>query len=77
MWRIYGWRALLQYYSIIRRDGLGTLERATEDTLQLGGNVVIGPDGSTSWVYRGAGPDDRPSFDQLLVEVRRAQETGG
>ena len=77
MWRIYGWRALQRYYSILRRDGLGTLERATEDTLQLGGNVVIGPEGTTSWVYRGAGPDDRPSFDRLLTEVQRAQATAG
>lgn len=77
IWRIYGWRALHQYYSILRRDGLGTLEKATEDTLQLGGNVVIGPDGSTSWIFQGAGPDDRPTVDQILSEVRKAQATAG
>jgi hypothetical protein len=72
-WRVYGWKALRQYASIIRRDGVGVLDRATEDTLQLGGNAVIGPDGTTTWIYRGAGPDDRPTFDEILAEVRRAQ----
>ncbi len=76
-WRVYGWRALRQYVNIIRRDGIDVLDRATEDTLQLGGNAVIGPDGTAAWIYRGAGPDDRPTFDEILAEVRNAQATTG
>jgi hypothetical protein len=73
IWRVYGWRALRQYYNIIRRDGIGTLDRSTEDTLQLGGNAIVGPDGKASWIYRGSGPDDRPTFDQILAEVQKVQ----
>ena len=32
----------------------------TEDTLQLGGDVVIGPNGRIRFLYRSEGPDDRP-----------------
>ncbi|MFW2382229.1 MAG: AhpC/TSA family protein [Acidimicrobiales bacterium] len=74
-WRVYGWRVLRHYRTILRRDGLRAFNRATEDTLQLGGNAVIAPDGATSWIYRGQGPDDRPTFAEIHAEVRKAQAT--
>ncbi len=73
VWRVYGWRVLRRYAQIFRRDGFGDYEKATEDTLQLGGNAVIDPGGATSWVYRGAGPDDRPSVDELIERVEQAR----
>lgn len=39
-----------------------------EDTLQLGGDVVVDAGGVIRWVYASEGPDDRPS----LTELRRA-----
>jgi hypothetical protein len=72
-WRVYGWRALRRYAQIFRGEGFGGYEKATEDTLQLGGNAVIDPDGATSWVFKGAGPDDRPSVDELIDRVEAAR----
>jgi hypothetical protein len=43
------------------------LERPEEDTLQLGGDVLVDRDGVVRWTYRSRGPEDRPS----LAEVRR------
>lgn len=73
--RVWGWRAARKYLSLLRSGH--RIEReasaAKEDTLQLGGNVIVGPDGITRWVYQGAGPDDRPTVDRLaevLAEIR-------
>jgi hypothetical protein len=38
---------------------------ATDDTQQLGGDVLLDADGRVVWVYRSRGPEDRPSLDQL------------
>ena len=44
-----------------------------QDTLQLGGDVLAGPDGRIAWIYRSRGPEDRPSVAEILV-ARRAME---
>lgn len=63
---VWGWKALRRYIEIIRADGLGGLRRPTEDTLQLGGDFVIGPDGTLAWGYWSIGPADRPSVGALI-----------
>jgi len=68
--RIYGWRAALRYLQIVGAGGLKELRRPTEDTLQLGGDFVIAPDGSLIYGFWGAGPDDRPSVDDLIDALR-------
>ncbi len=68
--RMYGWRAARRYLQILRSDGFGRLRRPTEDTLQLGGDFVIGPDGRLVYGFWGAGPDDRPAVDELIAAVR-------
>ena len=45
------------------------LEFAQSDYYQLGGNVLLGSDGSTLWVYRSQNPADRPSVDDILREI--------
>ena len=74
--RVWGRRALGRYvelYRRARRDGVSfRLKRPTEDTLQLGGDVVIGPDGRLAWIFRGAGPDDRPPVDDLVAAAAAA-----
>ncbi len=70
--RVYGWRAIGRYVALFRGGRLRDLRPATEDTLQLGGDFVIGPDGILVWGHWGEGPDDRPSVDDLVAAVRRA-----
>jgi len=59
------WR---RYLSLIRHGRHP--ERVREDTLQLGGDVLIDPSGRVRWVYASRGPDDRPS----LAAIRAARD---
>jgi len=68
--RVWGLRAARRYLEIFRAAGLSGLARPTEDTLQLGGDFVIAPDGTLVYGYWGEGPDDRPSVDELIDAVR-------
>ena len=47
-------------------------DRPAQDTLQLGGDVVVGADGRVAWVYRSAGPEDRPSVASIGAALVRA-----
>ncbi len=40
-----------------------------EDTLQLGGDFIVGPDGTITYAFNGDGPDDRPSVDELIAAL--------
>jgi peroxiredoxin len=46
-------------------------KRPTQDTLQLGGDFVVGRDGRLAYVFRSEDPDDRPTVDELLAAVRQ------
>lgn len=72
--RVWGMRAAKRYVELIRESGLSALKKPTEDTLQLGGDFVIGQDGNLAWGFWGDGPDDRPSVDELVEAVRSANE---
>ena len=50
--------------------------RIEQDTLQLGGDVLVDADGRVAWLYRSRGPDDRPPADELVRQVRRLFITG-
>lgn len=69
-WRVWGWKAAKKYIELLRRGH--RLEKAKDqtDTRQLGGNAVVGRDGTLAWVYAGAGPDDRPTVDEVVAAVR-------
>ena len=41
-----------------------------QDTLQLGGDLIVDADGRIVWLYRSRGPEDRPDPDEV---VRRAR----
>jgi len=71
--RVWGWRMARRYLEIFRSDGVSRLRRPTEDTLQLGGDFVVSPDGTLTYGFWGAGPDDRPSVDDLIQAVRAAE----
>lgn len=69
VWRVWGWRPARKYIELLRSGG--KLERATGDTLQLGGNAIVGPGGRVQWIYAGSGPDDRPEVSDILEQLRR------
>ena len=68
--RVWGWKAAKRYLEILRRGGWRELRKPTEDTLQLGGDFIVGPDGTLAWGFWGEGPDDRPSVDELITQLR-------
>lgn len=68
-WRAYGWRSIKRYAELLR--GGARMSKSGEDTLQLGGNILIAADGEIAWRYAGAGPDDRPSIDMIIEQVKR------
>jgi hypothetical protein len=39
----------------------------SEDTLQLGGDVLVDADGIVTWVYPSDGPDDRPDVEEIAA----------
>lgn len=67
-WRVYGPRTWLRYAQLLRRGR--RLERITEDTLQLGGDFIVGRDGRLAYAYRPTGPDDRPDVADIVRAVR-------
>ncbi len=74
--RVWGTHAARRYLQLLRRDGLAGLRRLrapVEDTLQLGGDMVIAADGTLAWGYWGKGPDDRPTVDELVAAVDRSR----
>jgi peroxiredoxin len=56
-------RVWWRYLSLIRRGRRP--ERVQQDTLQLGGDVLIDASGRVRWVYASRGPADRPSISAI------------
>jgi hypothetical protein len=67
--RVYGWRSARRYFQIYRDRGLADIHHATEDTLQLGGDFVVDPQGILTYGFWGTGPDDRPAVSELVAAV--------
>jgi len=67
--RVWGAKAGRRYLEIVGADGFAGLARPVEDTLQLGGDFVIDPEGKLVYGFWGEGPDDRPSVEELLAAV--------
>ena len=61
------WR---RYASLLARGRRS--ERTDGDVLQLGGDAVLDAHGRLAWIHRSAGPEDRPTVDELVTAVRRA-----
>lgn len=71
VWRAYGWRTIKKYATLMRKGR--RFEAPTEDTLQLGGDFVVAPDGTLAYEFRSSGPDDRPPVDELVEAVHSAR----
>jgi hypothetical protein len=70
-WKVWGPAVWRRYATLVR--GGATFERPTEDTLQLGGDVVIGADGRIASLFRSSSPDERPPVDDLVAAVRASR----
>jgi peroxiredoxin len=68
VWRAYGVSTLKRYAELMRQGHRP--HRPTEDTLQLGGDFVVGRDGRLVYAFRSRRPDQRPAVDELLEAVR-------
>jgi hypothetical protein len=71
VWRAYGWRTVKRYAELLAKGR--RFERPSEDTLQLGGDFVVAPDGTLAYAFRSTGPDDRPPVDDLVAAVRASR----
>ena len=67
-WDLAGPSAILVYFKLFFRGR--TLKRTTGDVKQLGGDVVVDPDGIVRFHHVGKGPADRPSVETLLQVIR-------
>jgi peroxiredoxin len=70
IWSVWGPRTWRAYARLIVRGR--RFHRPTDDTLQLGGDFVIGRDGRVLYAFRSADPDDRPTVDTLIAAAARA-----
>ena len=71
--RVWGLRMAKRYVEIFRDQGFSVPPRATEDTLQLGGDFVVDPEGTLIYGFWGDGPDDRPSTQEILDALEGAR----
>jgi peroxiredoxin len=62
--RVWGVRSMRAYARVLRGGHRPSFP--TQDTLQLGGDFIIDPEGRVAYAYRSNGPDDRPSVAELL-----------
>ena len=69
-WQIYSPGTLWAYLQLVL--GGRKLEASEGDTSQLGGDVLIDPDGIVRLHHVSANPADRPSVEELLSLVRSA-----
>lgn len=60
--------ATIKKYLQLLRSGR-KLRRPTEDTRQLGGDFVVGPDGLLRFAFRPVAPDDRPSASAIVAAL--------
>ena len=66
-WNLYGPSAWFVYFKLLARGR--RLYGPGEDVTQLGGDVLIDPDGIVRLHHVGSGPADRPTVEKLLAVV--------
>jgi hypothetical protein len=69
-WRVWGPATLRAYGRLIRAGARA--ERQKDETVELGGDFVIGRQGALLYASRSTGPDDRPPVDDLVAAVAGA-----
>jgi hypothetical protein len=71
MWDVWGWSSWKVYAQLLAKGR--NLQRPTNDTKQLGGDVIVDPKGIVRLHWVGSGPADRPSVDRLLGTVSKKE----
>jgi hypothetical protein len=66
VWRVYSPKILAQY---VRWGMQGKPIRVREDTLQRGGNFVVGARGQLTLAHTGRDQSDRPSVNAILAAL--------
>jgi len=67
VWNVWGPKVWLAYARLLLSGE--RFRRPVDDTMQLGGDVVVGSDGTISFLFRSEGPADRPTVDELVAAV--------
>ncbi len=68
-WQILGPASMWAYAKLLAKGR--RLRRPNDDVFQLGGDVLIDPQGVVRLHHVGSGPADRPSVSSLLELVRK------
>lgn len=68
-WRVWGPKVVLGYLRLVRQGRSYQRHASGSDTLQLGGDAVIGADGRFTYVFRPPDPDARPPVEDLIAAV--------
>lgn len=71
MWNVWGWSSWKVYAQLLAKGR--NLQRPTNDTKQLGGDVIVDPQGVVRLHWIGSGPADRPSVDRLLATASKTE----
>lgn len=71
---IYSPEVIAKYARLIR-GGMKMKLKTDEDTRQLGGDVIVGPDGRIILAHCSKNQADRPSVESLIATIRTAQGT--
>ena len=69
LWSIYTPSSVWHYVKLLFQGH--RLRRPGSDTLQLGGDVLIDPNGIVRYHYTSVSPHDRPSPESILAIVER------
>ena len=72
-WKVYGWATIRRYVQLLRAGRRFEKPRPQDDTLQLGGDFVVDPEGRVAYAFRSSGPDDRPAVDGLIEAVEASR----
>lgn len=64
IWNVYGLRVWWLYFKLFAKGR--KLKVSKSDYRQLGGDVLVDPDGIVRLHYVGNGPADRPSVDSIV-----------
>ena len=68
---IYSPQVIAKYARLIR-GGMKMQMKTDEDTRQLGGDVIVGPDGRIIFAHCSKNQADRPSVETLVAAIRAA-----
>lgn len=79
---VWGLATMRKYFDILRNssgddraEAWRNFRQSNGDTLQLGGDFVIGPNGDLAWGFWSEGPADRPSADAVADAVAAARKS--